>query len=169
MEVMLMPLFCDQRSNALSTNCSACDSSTGSVFVRICSQRARRLASRLIRRVPSSMSCRILAMRLARVVQKLPSGERISLSAAKSPIATPATIARSCCRFLICTDASFRPVKIKRELQRGHAPADTVYFHIANAGLAQGFSNFEQRLIVLCRASVSDGVEVANFDGLRGN
>src|SRR3954463_13235734 len=103
-------------------------------------------------------------MRLERAVQKLLNGARINLSAAKSPMATPATIARSCCRFLICTQTSFRPVKIKRELQRGHSSPNAVHLHIANAVLAQGFSNFEQRLVVLGCARAGDGVEFPNFD-----
>src|SRR5439155_19068145 len=152
-EVMLMRLSCDQRSKARRTCCSAIEGLLGSVLVRICSQRLRRLFSRCASRPPFSTFLRRSAMLLERSVQRFPSGVRSNLSAAKSATTAAAANINHCWRFLIFIFASFTPMKIERELQRRFGAADLNEPDFGNASTgAQPVERFQQGRIVARRA-----------------
>src|SRR4051794_1036436 len=101
MEVMLIRLSCDHRSNARSTSFSATDVSAGNVLVRICSQRPRIDCDLPKTTLPELIDLFNSAMRVFLVFQRFVSGVRIILSPTQIAIAVMARIESSFWRFVM--------------------------------------------------------------------
>src|SRR5947207_1573724 len=171
MDVTLMRLSCDQRSNAFRTCCSASEGLLGRVLVLMRSQVLRRACSRLIILEPAATWWRNSARRVARCFQLAVSGPSRTLSAAKRTTTAMAAAASNCWRFLILTGkfilfefCPFAPMEVEGELHRRFA-ANLIHLEIADTpGGAQAFESFEQRLVIARGAGAHHGVQVANFD-----
>src|SRR5205807_9901940 len=97
-----------------------------------------------------------LPISFERALQKLPSGVKMSLSAANSATMAIAPITRTCWRFLICTLPSFHPLKIESEIQRRFIAANGHVFNIRYVRLfAQEFDRSQERLLILRHAAAS--------------
>src|ERR1017187_1519226 len=161
------PLSCAQRSIAVTTCCSAAEVLFGSALVRICSQWPRMPCSRCTSNLPWLICLRSSAMRVARAPQAAVSGESTSWSPAKRATTVIAPIIKSCRRSLICTLASFIPLKVKRKLQRRRLPAGRAHIHLGNlANAAQPLDRLQQSRVVPSDAGAGDRIQVANLDGL---
>src|SRR6185503_13623945 len=147
MFAMLIWLTCDQCSNACRTSFSASDTFSGSVFVRMLSQRLRIISSRSRSKDPCAMSLRNCAIRLLRAFQLFASGDTTSLSPSNNASVTPARMTRSCWRFLIFI-RPFPPMKVERELHRSFA-AHLVHFQVSNLpGRTEPVEHLEERLVI---------------------
>src|SRR5262249_45310470 len=167
MEEMLMRLSSDQRSKARRTSFSASEVFSGSVLVRMLSQRSRICVSRWRMSVPWLMDFFNSSMRVERSAQPCSNGVSTSLSPTSKPTPMAARMASARWRFSIFIAASVSPLEVQGKLQRRLA-AHHVHFQAADlARRPQLVEHAEEGLVVARHARAGDDVLIVDLHGLR--